>query len=281
MHTTTKANWTRPILRWAGSKRKLLPKLIACTPVKFERYIEPFLGSACYFLALKPQSAILGDFNTELIKMYRVLREKPNEIAEAVHEMPGDPEYYYKLRAQSAFDLDRVSRAARFIYLNRFCFNGVYRANRSNHFNVPRGSHTGKIPSKEEFKECAKLLRKAKLRATDFEDCLSDTKTGDFIYLDPPYASVARLDHGEYGYNSFSEKDIDRLLSSVKRADRNGAIILLSYAYTPIFQKSLPNWHFKKIDVRRYVAGFADQRLEVKELLVSNKPLPRFLNDIK
>jgi DNA adenine methylase len=272
--------WTRPILRWAGSKRKLLPKLIACVPQSFDRYIEPFLGSACLFLALKPKKAVLGDFNHELMKTYSVLRKLPSEVAEAVHNMPSSVAYYYTLRAKSPQSMSPVDRAARFIYLNRHCFNGVYRANRSGQFNVPRGIHTGKIPTIAEFRACAVAFRNAELRRGDFESCLTDIRSGDFIYLDPPYASCSRLDHGEYGYDSFNEDDIERLIKALKRADRRGATILLSYASTPILQHALPRWYFRTIKVRRYVAGFEHQRLEVKEVLVSNKALPHNLNRV-
>ena len=270
--------WIRPILRWAGSKRKLLPQLIASAPPRFERYIEPFLGSACFYLALQPNKAVLGDINTELMEMYAVLREFPKQVAKIVHQMPSSTSYYYRLRAKSPSDMQPLERAARFVYLNRYCFNGVYRSNRKGQFNVPRGINTGRIPTTAEFVECAAALSNAELRPGDFESCLTDIREYDFIYLDPPYAMCSRLDHGEYGYNSFNEKDIDRLIYSLERADNKGAVILLSYAYTPLFKKALPNWYFRKISVRRNVAGFGHQRMYVTEILASNQPLPRNIN---
>ncbi|MEQ1846132.1 MAG: Dam family site-specific DNA-(adenine-N6)-methyltransferase [Nitrospira sp.] len=266
---------TRPILRWAGSKRKLLPSLMDYVPAKYERYVEPFLGSGCFFLALRPSASVLGDFNRGLMEMYSVLRDSPLKLARAVYAMPNTTRYYYKLRSHVVADLTPLERAARFVYLNRYCFNGVYRENRQGMFNVPRGSHTGKLPTIEEFKVCAEVFKSADLRPGDFEECLKDARSGDFIYLDPPYASCTRLDHGEYGYNSFNEKDIPRLISTLKAADRKGAAVLLSYANTPLLKRVLPKWNFRKVRVRRNVAGFAHQRLEVSEILVSNYPLPR------
>jgi DNA adenine methylase len=280
MSSTKVKEITRPILRWAGSKRKLLSKLLACAPKHFDRYIEPFLGSACYFLALHPPKAILGDFNADLMDMYSVLRNYPKEIAEIVHDMPDTDDFYYSLRARSSKELGSIERAARFIYLNRYCFNGVYRSNLRGEFNVPRGKHTGNIPSIDEFINCAKALKFADLRNGDFENCLSDVGVGDFIYVDPPYASVSRLSHGEYGYGSFNEKDINRFVYSLKEADKNGAVILLSYAYTPILKQMLPNWHHRKIVVKRHVAGFNHHRNEVQELIISNKSLPTNLDTI-
>lgn len=272
---------TRPILRWAGSKRKLVSKLMACAPKRFDRYIEPFLGSACYFLALRPPKAVLGDFNADLIDMYIVLRNHPETVAQIVHDMPTTSDFYYSLRAKSCEELDSIERAARFIYLNRYCFNGVYRSNRKGDFNVPRGKHTGRVPTLEEFINCAEALKYADLRKGDFENCLLDVGLGDFIYVDPPYASVSRLSHGEYGYGSFNENDLNRFTCSLKQADKNGAVILLSYASTPILKQMLPKWHYRKIVVKRFVAGFNRHRNEVEELIISNKPLPSNLNKIK
>lgn len=265
--------WPRPVLRWAGSKRRLLPTLMACVPDKFDRYIEPFLGSACLFLALQPKRAVLGDFNQELMAMYRILTTRSRLIAKRVHAMPDNDEFYYQLRAKSPLEMNQVDRAARFIYLNRYCFNGVYRTNRSNQFNVPRGRQTGRVPSVNEFIECGKAFRGMDLRPGDFEDCLADVRSGDFVYLDPPYASVARLDHGEYGYNSFKEKDIDRLITTLKRAANSGATVLLSYADVPMLATALPDWHRRQIVTRRFVGGFNDRRANVVELLMSNQPL--------
>lgn len=248
---------------------------MACAPPKFDRYIEPFLGSACFFLALKPRAAVLGDFNVELISMYKTLRLAPKKVSALVHAMPDSENFYYELRSNNPNDLSRYDRAARFIYLNRYCFNGVYRSNRQNQFNVPRGKHTGRVPSLDEFESCGTAFRGMELRAGDFESCLSDTKKGDFVYLDPPYASVSRLDHGEYGYNSFNEKDIYRLIESMRLTAESGATVLLSYADTPLLTESLDDWHLKRIKVRRFVGGFLARRAEVNEVLISNRPFPK------
>lgn len=128
-----------PVFRWAGSKRQLVPTLIANAPDDFGAYIEPFAGSACLFFALQPERAVLGDFNTALIGAYRVIATAPRAVARALSAMPTDPAFYYELRSRDAALLSRVERAARFIYLNRFSFNGVYRTNLQGGFNVPRG----------------------------------------------------------------------------------------------------------------------------------------------
>ncbi len=165
-------NQSSPILRWAGSKRKLLPDILSCIPGSTARYIEPFAGSCCVFLALQPNRAIISDLNSALIDAYKTIRRTPEEVSTAVLAMPNTESFYYQLRACPIEQMDEVSRAARFVYLNRHCFNGVYRTNKSGVFNVPKGTKAGVIPTKEHFQAFAKVMRKASLRAVDFEKTL-------------------------------------------------------------------------------------------------------------
>jgi DNA adenine methylase len=265
--------WAAPLLRWAGSKRKLLPLLMKSVPVDALRYIEPFVGSACLFFALRPASAVLGDINSSLLETYEVLRDHPRQLARLVLSMPPTQRYYYRLRNKRPESLPPLERAARFVYLNRFCFNGVYRTNREGLFNVPRGQKTGGIPSERDFVRCSIALRTAVVRPGDFENCLSDVRKGDFVYLDPPYAHETRRPTGEYGYGCFAKNDHDRLLECLRRVERAGAIFLLSYSDNPSFARAIKGeWHQKQVSVRRHVAGFADHRSRVNELLVTNMP---------
>src|SRR5947208_694046 len=125
-----------PLLRWAGSKRKLIPQLLRHVPEGFDRYIEPFGGSACLFFALRPDRAIIADLNQELIETYRTLRSHPKLVHRAVFNMPRTKRYYYAIRDRTPQALSDVEKAARFLYLNRNCFNGVYRLNHAGCFNV-------------------------------------------------------------------------------------------------------------------------------------------------
>jgi len=271
---TSPSIWGKPFLRWAGSKRKLLATLLHEVPPQSTRYIEPFAGSACLFFALRPVSAILGDINEQLVEAYRVVRQHPRKVARAVAQWKNTKHEYYRLRRLCPGDLELIDRAARFIYLNRYCFNGVYRTNRLGNFNVPRGSRTGRVPDEQTFYRCAIALRDAELRAGDFEECLRNVGPGDFVYLDPPYAQSSRPTHGEYGYDGFGKSDIDRLVACLKRIDRAGGVFLLSYCDTPALDARLSRkWAVRKISVRRHIAGFAKHRMCVGEVLVSNKTL--------
>ncbi len=261
------------LLRWAGSKRKLLPILLAATPTRFERYIEPFAGSACLFFALKPKSAILADLNIDLIDTYATVRAHPLRVARIVEKWNADGNDYYAIRAMDPRWHDPVTRAARFIFLNRLCFNGVYRTNRQGHFNVPRGRRTGRVPGLPLYWRTSILLRRAQLLASDFEATLSHVREGDFVYLDPPYALGERPTHGEYGYGIFTGCDLPRLEETLERIDRVKATFLLSYAYGSARGLKTNVWYTRRLSVRRHIAGFASHRHGVYETLMSNRPI--------
>jgi DNA adenine methylase len=260
---------TTPLLRWAGSKRKLLPLLITHCPPKFGRYVEPFAGSACLFFALNPFSAVLGDFNVQLIDFYRFVAQRPDELAEEIATYPISKEFYYKLRSRQPSRASQLKSAARFLYLNRYCFNGVYRTNKIGRFNVPYGSRTGPLPSKDHLRAVSERLKKATLIAGDFISTLSTVRRGDFIYLDPPY-SASRY-RGEYGYGAFSLPDIERMSHAATELDRVGATFLISYKSDVAISRAFRHWHQRSVSVRRHISGFAGSRGSVEELLISNR----------
>jgi DNA adenine methylase len=263
----------RPLIRWAGSKRRLVPTLLKCAPAEFVGYVEPFAGAACFFLAIRSRRAVLGDINPELIHFYRTVRKSPTEVASRVFEMPNTPEFYYWLRSQD-LPSSPIERAGRFFYLNRHCFNGVYRANRSGKFNVPRGTKVGKTPGLEEFRRFAAVLRGVRLVGGDFEKSVALAAEGDFVYLDPPYTCAAARYRGEYGYTSFSDEDLPRLSRAVLAAHARGVRVLISYREERELCSSLPGWCVRKVTVRRHVAGFAQNRRRTNEILIANYALP-------
>lgn len=259
-----------PLLRWAGSKKKLLPLLQKAAPPKMRRYIEPFAGSAVLYLKLRPKSAILSDINEDLIHAYTVVREDPDMVWRKASSWPTDDAFYYELRARDPENMGDKERAARFVYLNRFCFNGVYRTNRDGKFNVARGQgHLG-IPTKQTFRAFAERLRVVDLRCTDFLKTVRRAGKGDFIYLDPPYAVPNTRDRGEYGPGSFKQEDLDRLTEGLLAASQRGAKVLLSYSDRLDVEGRFKGWYVRKFEVTRNVCGFVDSRRRAGELLVSN-----------
>lgn len=275
MPLTTGLNaWSRPLFRWAGSKRALLPQLANRAPRAYDRYIEPFAGSACLFFALNPQRAVLSDFNSELMHAYRMFALHPRRLVRMCEGLPEGPDAYYLVRSIDPATLDDLERAARFVYLNRRCFNGVYRTDRRNRFNVPLGSRTGPPLLEAEAVRCSAALRRSELITGDFEEALEHARRGDFVYVDPPYTTATRATYGEYGYGAFGEADLTRLLSSLHQLTRKGVSVLLSYTADDRVVEALEGWDVAHLPVRRQVAGGARNRKAI-EILASNFRGPR------
>jgi len=259
-----------PFLRWAGSKRRLIPELLARSPIAFGRYVEPFGGSLCLFFEMRPVSAILADFNQDLIDTYRIVRAHPLLVARMLAYMEETEADYYEVRQSPVYCMDEIERAARFIFLNRNCFNGVYRTNRKGEFNVPKGTRVGAMPNENHLRRCATALRNASLYALDFEETISMAKHGDFLYLDPPYAKTDARARGEYGNGSFSIKDLTRLKAALEKANDRGVKFLLSYAKCDDIEPIKQAWYSSEVAVVRQIAGFQQHRYKVSEVLISN-----------
>lgn len=262
----------RSFLRWAGSKKKLLPRLKRFWNPKYSRYVEPFAGSACLFFSISPKHAILGDNNSELINVYRALRDDPERMHRRLVAIPRDRQSYYRWRTKSPRTLDKESRALRFVYLNHNCFNGIYRTNQQGNFNVPYGSKLATYLSREEFVECAQALSKASFVSGDFSQTLIGVERGDFVYLDPPYAVSSRRIFREYGRRSFDVSDVERLSDELSRIDELGARFVVSYADCREARKLAAKWNSEKFLVRRHVAGFSDHRASSFEWMIHNIP---------
>lgn len=265
--------WSQPLIRWAGSKRKLIPHLHQHIPSKFNVYYEPFAGSACLYFAINPKKAVLSDLNEELISAYQIVRDHPRLVWRATTAFQINSETYYLVRATDPKTLSKIDRAARFFYLNRNCFNGLYRTNRSGQFNVPIGNRTGELPSEAKFVRASYLLRRAKLICGDFKTSIKTAKKNDFVYLDPPYVYTSRVDRNEYGNGSFSVNDIPRLLDTLSNLNDRGCHFLLSYLSIDEFIEALPKKAMHTVEVRRNISGFKQGRGMVKEIMITNRDL--------
>ena len=262
-----------PVIRWAGSKRKILPQLAAYWSPHYRRYVEPFAGSCALFLRIQPEAAVLGDLNGGLIEAYEVLRENPDRLHAAVARLPGDQGFYYQLRAQDPATLSAFRRAVRFIHLNRYCFNGIFRTNRAGHFNVPFGGRrAGWVPPLTTFRQCALLFSQARLVHGDFGAVLSRTREGDFVYADPPYAVESRRVFREYGPKEFSSEGLARLARHLEAMDKRGVHFVVSYAECAEARTLFARWRRRRLRVRRHVAGFLESRRGAYELVVTNIP---------
>jgi DNA adenine methylase len=262
-----------PLLRWAGSKRKLLPRLLPLwEQAEHGRYIEPFVGSAAMFFAARPARAVLSDMNSELIRTYRTIRREPANVGATLARLPKDKQIYLRLRAQRPHDLPAVARAARFVYLNRNCFNGLYRTNLNGEFNVPyAAAKTGSAPGTRQLRAIASRLKSATLLSGDFERIVTKVvRAHDFVYLDPPYAVANRRIFRQYSATTFGFADLHRLSALLYSIDAVGAKFVLSYALCPEALAAFQQWPNIRVMTQRNIAGFSAHRRRSSELIVTN-----------
>lgn len=261
------------LIRWAGSKRQLVPRLAQYwTMKKHERYVEPFAGSGALFFHLNPKVSLLNDLNAELVGAYKALAHNPELIYRLASRLASDAGTYYKVRSLDLSSLNDDERAARFFYLNRFCFNGIFRTNKSGAFNVPYGGQkSGALPTVERFIEAAKRLRGAKIFNMDFEKFVAQkVRAGDFVYLDPPYAVANRRIFRQYDPNTFGTHDVERLQNTLDLIDERGATFLVSYALSSEVKPLLNRWQFRRVQTQRNIAGFTEHRKKAIEVMITN-----------
>jgi DNA adenine methylase len=261
-----------PFLRWAGSKRRLLPVLQTFWTKKHKRYVEPFAGSACLFFAIRPPKAILGDLNPELIATFIEVKYRIAEVLKELKALrPEDKSEYLRLREIDIATMTPPSRAARFIYLNRYCFNGIYRTNLAGKFNVPySGIRCGSVPPDETFQKCSNRLRTARFVNGDFEKVLERAERGDLVYMDPPFAVRARRVFREYDPSTFTSNDIARLRKWMERLNARRISFVVSYAESDEADVLRKNFSCETVPVRRNIAGFVGSRVMTNEMVITN-----------
>ncbi len=258
-----------PIIRWAGSKRKIIPLLVELSAPSFKRYVEPFCGSASLFFHLLPNRALLSDVNQELINTWNQIKHD-NDIRKKLESIHHSKNNYYQIRKLDTKKLTKNERAVRFLYLNRYCFNGVYRTNQEGQFNVPMGTRTGGIPNQESFDYAAEKLHNARIVCCDYKKTLKRIKSDDFVYLDPPYSKTDKFT-GEYGLNSFSYRELPTLIAELERIDKLNAKFMLSYRACGDIARLLGSkFNVLDLTVPRHIAGFKDSWQKAKEIIVRN-----------
>ncbi len=266
----------KPFLKWAGGKRWLIPKIINKLPA-FNTYFEPFIGSGGLFFALEPERAVLSDSNPELINCYRGVKNHCDLVIEILTRLPINEKTYYDVRDRLYRKADRIHRAAFFIYLNKTCWNGLYRVNRAGHFNVPVGQldRITAIINPQELFLASRLLKRARLKCCDFEEGVQDSTPGDLVYFDPPYITV-HLNNGFIKYNSklFHQPDELRLAKVAQELARKQVSVVVSNAAHPLIKQQYDGL-FYKTELQRdsLIAADAVKRAKFAELLVTSFPL--------
>ena len=259
-----------PFLKWAGGKRWFTLRYLNMVPPRYERYIEPFLGSGAMYFALKPERSVLADINPDLINCFLAIREGPRSIIEQLRKHHGAhcKEHYYRTR--SSKPTDSIGRAVWLIYLNRTCWNGLYRVNRKNEFNVPIGTKTSVILPTDDFYAVGILLSSAEILCQDFEETLDDARLEDFVFVDPPYTVNHNL-NGFLKYNDkiFSWSDQVRLRDAVERAASRGAQVLVTNAnHGSVRDLYSDVGKLDVVDRVSVLAADAAHRMQTEELVV-------------
>lgn len=262
----------RPFLKWAGGKGELLNQLRPLLPSRYRRYFEPFLGGGAVFFALRPQRAYLSDSNEELINAYGVLRDQPRALVKTLAGLRPDQRAYYRWRGLDVSRLSAVQRAARLIFLNRTCFNGLYRVNRQGQFNVPFGQHRSPPRVRaEELLAASAALQKARLECADYQQAVRRASADDLVYLDPPYHPISRYsDFKRYTRDFFGPDDHAALAEVVHALTRRRCLVMLSNSDCPLVRKLYGGYRLTRVWARRRINKDASKRHPISELVIRN-----------
>lgn len=271
----------KPFVKWAGGKRSIIDKLMSLVPENFKTYYEPFVGGGAMLYELQPKKAVINDYNAELMNVYECIKDE-NKFANMCselnkHETNHSEEYYYEIR-----DLDRdkkkfnkladYKRAARTIYLNKACFNGLYRVNSKNEFNVPSGKKT-KVNTYDGpnlgIIHCLLNFNDIKLLSTDFEEAVRNAEKGDFIYFDPPYDSDTTT-FNSYTENGFGKDEQKRLSEVFKDLDKRGCYVMLSNYNTKLIKELYKGFNFNYVEAQRNIGASSKNRGKVEEVIITN-----------
>lgn len=272
-----------PFLRWAGGKRRLVPYLLHALPsrIRERKYHEVFVGAGSLFLAVQPRKAVLSDANGHLIACYEWIRKSPDLVASYLqqHLTRNSKKHYYEVRDLYNESGPSAAQAARFVYLNKACFNGIFRVNMKGEFNVPYGyKEPPLIPTRGELRSVSELLKGSTLHARPFESALEAVGKDDFAYLDPPYPPLNGTSYfTHYTAERFGELDQRTLATAVKDLHKRGAKFMMSNADTEMIREIYADdhFHFLEVSVTRYVTCKAKKH-RASELIITNYPVPGY-----
>lgn len=262
----------RPFLKWAGGKSKLIQQYSKFFPQESNTYYEPFLGGGAVFFHLQPNNAVLTDINTELINVYCCVRDRVESLIETLneHQEKHNKDYYYLIRSEK-YETE-IKRAARIIYLNKTCFNGLYRENSQGKFNVPMGKYKNPpICQPDLLRSVSAALQSKEIKVRSFEKVLNDAKKGDFVYFDPPYHPIsATSNFTGYSRDSFSEKDQIRLRDVFAELANLGVKVMLSNSDCELIWELYNNFNIHQVLAARSINSNASKRGKITELLVTS-----------
>lgn len=277
----------QPVLKWAGGKRQLIPQLKKYFPKKFTYYYEPFIGGGAVLFHLQPSKAVINDYNEDLINLYRCIKDNVDDLIEKLkyYETKNDPESFYEIRGIDRTDeyeqWSPIERAARLIYLNRTCYNGLFRMNSAGQFNAPYGSYKNPCICNEPVLRAINRYfneNEIEFRTGDFYDACIDAPAGSFLYLDPPYDQYdEQVNFVGYTKNGFTKADQERLKNMCDILIERGCHIMVSNSKTPFIvnlysdKTKYITYSIKVVNARRNINSNAQRRGEVEEVLIIGK----------
>ncbi|HEL1757254.1 DNA adenine methylase [Streptococcus suis] len=281
MKTIRKSQTTlQPFTKWTGGKRQLLPVIKSLMPDNYNSYFEPFIGGGAIFFELIPKKAIINDFNSELINCYRQIKDNPQKLIELLveHQKNNSKDYYLELRSVDRDDrihaMTDTERAARIMYMLRVDFNGLYRVNSKNQFNVPYGRYKNpKIVDSDLILSISQYLNKNNIEILtgDFEKAVEDVGAGDFVYFDPPYIPLSETSaFTSYTHEGFSYEDQVRLRDVFRKLDKKGAYVMLSNSSSPLVEELYKGFNIHKVEAIRTNGAKASSRGKISEIIVTN-----------
>ena len=269
-----------PFLKWVGGKRQLMPEIRKILPkgVANRTYYEPFIGGGALFFDLQPKRAIINDYNEELINVYTVIRDNPNELIEDLKKHKNTAEYFYEIRAIDrqplSNNLTKIERASRIIYLNKTCYNGLYRVNNAGEFNSPFGKYRNpNIVNEPVIRAVSKYLNYPQIQISngDYELILRDIPTNSFVYLDPPYHPISESSNFTgYVQGGWNEGEQLRLRDVCNRLNDNGIKFVLSNSASDFIREIYSDYNIHIVQANRAVNSNPSKRGQVDEFLIRN-----------
>ncbi len=273
----TMASWTipRPFVKWAGGKRQLVDLLLKNAPVSFNRYLEPFIGGGALLFNILPHNAIISDINPELINAYKVIAKDPEGLLASLRLHRNEEEYFYQVRGMDISNMSEIERASRFIFLNKTCFNGLYRENSKGKFNVPFGRYKNpNIDDGDNLRAISSYLNGSKIEilCQDYKTTAGMAKAGDFVYFDPPYHPISQTaSFTRYAKGDFAASDQEALAETFHSLSKKGCHLMLSNSNVPFIRELYKEFNVIEIEASRFINCKADKRGKgLYEVLVKN-----------
>lgn len=268
-----------PVLKWVGGKRQLLPSIKPMLPKRITSYCEPFVGGGAVLFDLQPKKAVINDINSDLILVYTVIRDNVEALIELLETYPNEESFYYELRNidrdQTKYDkLSDIERAARVIFLNKTCYNGLYRVNNAGEFNSPFGKYKSpNIVNAPVLRAVCAYFNSSEITfsSTDFALVLEQVRKGTFVYLDPPYDPVSDTSSFTgYSKGGFSREQQIQLRDCCDRLNARGIKFMLSNSATDFIREQYSNYHITIVQAKRAINSVASKRGDVDEVIITN-----------